>query len=98
MAERKLKRLIEEAGLPGPQLNARLGGREHDAVWAEQRLVVEVDGYAAHGTKAAFEGDRERDAELAASGWRVVRVTWAQLRDQPVAVATRLTRALYASP
>jgi hypothetical protein len=35
-----------------------------DAVWPAQQLIVELDGYAFHGTRAAFERDRARDAEL----------------------------------
>jgi very-short-patch-repair endonuclease len=97
-AERELHRLIDGAGLPRPERNVHVEGRERDAVWRKQRLVVEVDGYASHGTREAFERDRERDAELAARGWRVVRVTWRQLTGEPTAVAARLGAALYAAP
>jgi len=43
----------------------RVLGREVDALCPEQRLIVEIDGFAAHGTPAAFERDRARDAQLA---------------------------------
>ena len=36
---------------------------------------MEVDGYAFHGHRRAFEADRVRDQELLAAGWRVARVT-----------------------
>ncbi len=42
---------------------------------AEERflsLVVEVDGFAYHRTRAAFERDRRRDPELQAHGLRVM--------------------------
>jgi hypothetical protein len=61
--------------------------------WHRERLVVELDGYTAHATRAAFEGDRARDRRLQASGWRVVRITWRQLHDEPQEVAAEL-RAL----
>ena len=35
------------------------------------------------GPTRAFETDRERDRILLAEGWRVARVTWRQLRDDP---------------
>ena len=59
---------MERAGLPRPQTNVRLAGHEVDAVWRAQRLVVEVDGHAFHGSRAAFERDRRRDADLLAAG------------------------------
>jgi very-short-patch-repair endonuclease len=58
---------------------------------------VEVDGYATHGTRQAFETDRRRDAELTGAGYRVMRVTWRQLDREPEAVAARLGAAI-ASP
>jgi hypothetical protein len=44
-AEERLLMLIRRAGLPEPEVNARLGRWEVDFLWREQRLVVEVDGY-----------------------------------------------------
>jgi very-short-patch-repair endonuclease len=93
-AERRLKRLIEQAGLERPETNRRVGGYEVDAVWRSRRLVVEVDGYAFHGGRAAFERDRRKDALLTASGWRVIRVTWRQLVDEPHLVVARVAAAL----
>ena len=70
-AERRLVELVDAAELPPPRTNVTLGGYEVDAVWAGERLVVEVDGFAFHGSRDAFERDRRRDAELVAAGWRV---------------------------
>jgi very-short-patch-repair endonuclease len=56
--------------------------------------VVEVDGFAYHAGRAAFERDRARDADLQAAGLRVMRVTWRQLVEEPEAVAARLGAAL----
>ena len=93
-AERKLSEVIRSAGLPRPQTNARIGGYEVDAVWRRERLVVEVDGFAFHGSRYAFERDRRKDQRLTAEGWRVLRVTWRQLVDEREAVAARLGAAL----
>jgi hypothetical protein len=45
-----------------------------DLVWIEGRLVVELDGYSDHATRRAFIGDRQRDYELALSGYTVLRL------------------------
>jgi hypothetical protein len=49
--------------------------------WPTHRLIVELDGWETHRTRAAFEQDRARDAALTAAGWRVVRFTWHEPRD-----------------
>ena len=64
------------AGLPRPQVNTPVGGLEVDFFWPTLGLVVEVDGFRFHGTRAAFERDRERDARLATLGLRVLRFTY----------------------
>ena len=71
-----------------------MAGWEVDAVWPVHRLVVEVDGYAYHGTWAAFERDRRKDAALVAAGYRVIRITWRQLVHEPHAVVALLARLL----
>ena len=76
----------------------RVGQYEVDFFWREHSLVVEVDGYAFHSSRTAFERDRRRDAELASVGVRVVRVTWRQIAGEREAVAAMLARALYARP
>jgi very-short-patch-repair endonuclease len=55
---------------------------------------VEVDGYAFHATRAAFERDRLRDSDLQASGLAVVRVTWRQIADAPEATVARIARLI----
>jgi len=75
-------------------VNARILGHEVDFLWRDEGLVVEVDGFQFHSTRAAFERDRQRDAELQGAGLRVLRVTWRQVVDAPYAAVTNLVRAL----
>jgi very-short-patch-repair endonuclease len=95
-AERLMLRLIQRAELPRPQANTHVEGHEVDLVWPSQRLIVEFDGYATHSLRRSFEQDRRRDQHLVARGWRVIRVTWRQLNDQPEAVVATLATALAA--
>jgi len=55
-------------------------------------VAVELDGWAWHHTRHAFERDRERDATLTQNGWRVVRFTYRQLTERPDHVLHTLRR------
>jgi hypothetical protein len=97
-AERIMTALCDRAGLPRPVLGARPCGFPVDFLWPRQRLVVEVDGYGFHGHRSAFERDRYRDQVLVAAGFRVARVTWHQMNDEPTAVIVRVAQALALAP
>ena len=72
----------------------RVAGYEVDFLWRDHKLVVEVDGFAYHATRTAFERDRARDATLQAAGYRVIRLTWRQIAAEPHAVVARLASLL----
>lgn len=93
-AEERFLALFRKAQLPSPETNARLAGYEVDFLWRDNRLVVEVDGFAYHSSKTSFEADRRRDGRLSARGFQVMRVTWSQLADEPEAVLARVAGTL----
>lgn len=93
-AELQLRRLIRAAELPQARTNVRVAGWLVDAVWDRQRLVVEVDGYRFHRTRAKFERDRRMDGRLLMAGYRVLRVTWRQLTREPELVVAMIATAL----
>ncbi len=99
--EKRFQELIAGTDLPRPQTNAWIeAGRrsfEVDCLWRAQQLALELDGRATHHTLAAFEADRARDRALQVAGWRTIRITWRQLREEPAAVAADL-RALMGAP
>jgi hypothetical protein len=92
--ERRFVDLCREFGLPEPMLNATLEGFTVDAAWPRHGLVVELDGFAYHRTRAAFERDRVRDEVLQRAGYRVVRITYRRLDREPVAVADAIRSLL----
>ncbi|MGN6870348.1 MAG: DUF559 domain-containing protein [Solirubrobacteraceae bacterium] len=92
--ERALLRLLKAAQLPKPLTNVRLHGYLVDAYWPEHGLVLEFDGWPAHGHRHAFEANRKRDQVLVAHGLRVIRVTGRHLKHEPVAVAARIAMSL----
>ncbi len=89
---------LRDAGLPEPETNEAFhvpdhGQCEPDYHWPEHRVIVELDGFETHGTRAAFHADRAKDAALTASGHRVLRFT----RDDHPTRAARRVRALVPS-
>ena len=65
-----------------------------DFVWPTRKLVVEFDGWEFHRSRAAFEKDRRRDADLQLAGYVVLRITWRRLVDEPEAVIAQIAAAL----
>jgi very-short-patch-repair endonuclease len=66
---------------PTPQTNVLIEGFEVDFAWPTSRLIIELDSWEYHRTRAEFEADRRRDRILTAKGWRVLRVTSEDLRE-----------------
>jgi len=93
-AERRLLVLIRAAGLPAPLTNVIVAGYEVDCYWPRHKLVVEVDGYAFHSGRAAFERDRRKSADLAAAGLTPVRVTWRQIAEETHRLVAKLAQLL----
>ena len=80
--------------LPPPAFNTTVAGFEVDAQWTKAQVVVELDGFAFHRHRHAFESDRRRDAALQASGYRVIRLTARRLNAEPDAIAAELRQLL----
>lgn len=92
--------IIRDFHLPEPhrQFGISLPGKEIrvDYSYPEGQLIIEADSYAFHGDRRTFDSDRERDTELQALGWRVLRFTWAQLKWRREWVAEMIARHLAA--
>lgn len=86
--------IIDRAGLPRPEVNAEVEGFECDFVFREARLIVETDGGAAHATSRAKKRDPARDARLMEAGWRVWRLPYQQVVENPDRVEADLIRLL----
>ena len=66
---------VERWGVEEPESNVWLEGYEVDFLWRRVGLVVEMDGAAEHGTRAAVRRDRRRDRVLWRAGFRTMRLT-----------------------
>jgi hypothetical protein len=93
--EARWLRAFEELGLPRPVTGHQvvLAGRVFvlDLAWPDARVAVEVDGFAAHAGREAFDRDRARANALVNAGWRVFRAT---SRLEPATVAAQVRAAL----
>jgi very-short-patch-repair endonuclease len=94
--ERAFLAFLDRAGLPRPRMNAQVEGAEVDAYWRRARLIVELDGWAFHKTRAAFERDRGKRTALRAKGYEVTELTHHQLTRQPRWAAHQLRLLLAA--
>jgi very-short-patch-repair endonuclease/predicted transcriptional regulator of viral defense system len=96
MLEDAFTAFLGRFALPKARLNTHINGREVDALFETAGLIVELDGFGFHSSRASFEDDRERDAEMLVHGLPTVRVTWERLTNSPEHEAERL-RAILAA-
>lgn len=68
--EDAFRRLVAEAALPAYERNVWIDGVFADAVWRDQRVVVELDSRTFHSDDATFESDRRKANRLAYAGGR----------------------------
>jgi very-short-patch-repair endonuclease len=92
--EERFLALCRSYRIPQPEVNVPLFDYILDFFWQEARLIVELDGRATHGTRRAFQEDRDRDGRLAVAGYRVLRFTWWDVTRRPAVVADRVRRML----
>jgi hypothetical protein len=93
-------RVMRRAGLPPDAMNhpvrdAAGRRREFDAVYLEERLPIELDSRAFHGTLLDWHDDLRRENDIKLAGWRdPLRFSYADLRDRPDEVVAMVRAAL----
>jgi very-short-patch-repair endonuclease len=92
--ERAFLSLVRDAGLPEPSANVLVEEQRVDCCWRRASLIVEVDGYAFHKSRAKFEADRKRDAKLVLAGYRVLRVTHRRIEFESEELVRELRQLL----
>lgn len=96
MLEPTMAELCRRYAIPMPafQVWVFVGGkwRRMDFADVTEMIDFEVDGYEHHGgNHRNWENDLDRDAELTAAGWQVVRFSWTAVNHRPARVARQIT-------
>jgi very-short-patch-repair endonuclease len=86
--------ICRKHSIRSPEPNVRIGGFEFDCIWREERLAVELDGFAFHRGREKFEDDATRANLLVANGWTLLRFTWRMVSHEPARVAAQVRHAL----
>ena len=92
-------RLVETSDLPPGVRQFRVWDdknkkwRRFDLAFPETLVAIELDGWETHGTRAAFQADRERDRALQLLGWRILRFTWDDIMYRPERVLAEIREA-----
>lgn len=92
--ERRMLFLCERYGIPIPECNVHIEGFLVDAVWREQKVIVEVDGKDGHAGWERMRRDHHRDLIHRAAGYTVLRYVKDQFDAEDDLVATDLARAI----
>lgn len=89
-AERILLQLLRRSKINGWVANQTACGYPVDVMFAEQKVIVEIDGMAFHSDAEAFQHDRTRQNVLVANGWTILRFTWSDLTERPQQVVAQI--------
>ncbi len=84
----------KQYGLPEPVMSTRVAGYEADALFPDERIVIELDSWEFHSDRESFESDRDRDVERLVAGYWTVRITWERIKYRSAREADRLHKLL----
>jgi very-short-patch-repair endonuclease len=92
---------VDRHGLPRPEMNRMIQVGDAwitpDAVWPEQRVLVELDSRAWHTGGTSFDDDRARDRAARVAGWTPIRITHRHLHREAAPLARDLHALLQTS-
>lgn len=97
--EALLMKVLEMAGVAQPSRQVTVGGTRApigrvDFAYLPAKILIEADSRRHHSSWSDRQADHRRDLLLAAAGWRVLRVNWHQLLNEPELFIAALTTLL----
>jgi hypothetical protein len=84
----------ERHRVPVPEFNAVVHGVQVDAHWPGRNLIVELDGYDNHSSRAQLRRDKQNDLQLRGKGMTVLRYDRELIRRRPRPIRTEILRLL----
>jgi very-short-patch-repair endonuclease len=98
-AEWRLHQLLRRAGIAGWQAGVTVRDVDGvplvvDLLFAELKVVIEVDGWRAHQGHHRFVADRQRIRRLTAMGYLVLPITWDDLVNRPEELLAQILTVL----
>jgi len=91
--EKIFRKALESSGIDGWQQSYRAGIYEYDFAFIEQKIDVEIDGDT-HNSEKVKRIDERRDEWSRQNGWRVVRFTTKDVREDVVGCINHLKKLL----
>jgi hypothetical protein len=91
---RLVERLLEDAGLPVPDHEYKIGKYRVDMAFPLWKIAIELDGRDPHAREKAFELDPIRRNWLEVRGWMVLNITWDRLINDPAGIVAELREAI----
>jgi very-short-patch-repair endonuclease len=82
------------AGLPEPEQDVWYIGYQHDFLWREHGVTLEIDGYPWHSTKIGMERDREKETACKQHGLDPNRVSNSQVEGNILQVVALVAARL----
>ena len=84
------------AGIAKPLVNPAIprSRKIPDFLWSDHDLVLEADSLRYHGNLIARADDADKQAELEALGYTVIRTSWAEMTTRPDRMLARVQREL----
>jgi very-short-patch-repair endonuclease len=95
--ETRTRLVLIKAGLPKPRTQIRVHPYRLDMGYDEFKVGVEYDGEQHWTDPVQRAKDIDRLADLAALGWRIIRVSAEILRNRPQVIVSRTCQALRAA-
>jgi very-short-patch-repair endonuclease len=88
--------LCDRLRMPRPLTQQHVLGQRVDFLWPREKVIVETDGWRAHGTASAFQRDRTATNALLVAGYVVLRFTHADVMHRSAQVARQIMATLTA--
>jgi hypothetical protein len=97
--ERQALAMFRGFGLPTPKCQYMVIEGDHslgtvDFAWPRAKVIVEAEGFQFHSGREAWERDIARYNALVFHGWKLMRLTQADLQDEAEAFAKALANCL----